>query len=310
MSFLSTSIADAIARLKAGALVALPTETVYGLAADACDEQAVSYVFALKGRPSNNPLIIHVADIALAKRYVQGNDLAEALAAAQWAGALTLVLPKAADCPVALSVSAGGQTLAIRMPSHPLMREVLQGFGGGVAAPSANRSGRISPTQAAHVQEEFPDADLMVLEGGACAVGVESTVVDCTGEAAKVLRAGSVLLDDASQIAAAVTTATVPLASPGMLSSHYAPSLPVRLNVTHVQQGEALLAFGAPLEGSAQMLNLSEAGDVDEAASHLFAMLRALDCPKYRAIAVMPIPEEGVGIAINDRLKRAAADRL
>lgn len=307
MAFLSTSLTEATQRLRAGLLVALPTETVYGLAADAANEAAVRSVFALKGRPSHNPLIIHVSGKEMAQRYVQWNALADGLAEAHWPGALTLVLPKREDCPIAPSVSAGGDTLAIRMPAHPLAQSVIAAFDGGLAAPSANRSGRVSPTCAQHVLSEFAAAELMVMDGGACEVGVESTVIDCTEGQARLLRSGSVLIKSSTP---QVSDSPKILKSPGMLTSHYAPSVPVRLNAVDVVADEALLAFGEPVLGADQALNLSPSRDMNEAAHNLFAMLRALDCPqKIRQIAVMPIPQTGIGIAINDRLARAAANK-
>jgi L-threonylcarbamoyladenylate synthase len=304
MAFLSTSENDAIAALKAGHLVALPTETVYGLAADAENKMAVRSIFELKGRPSSNPLIVHISDISMAKSYAKWNNLADRLAQKYWPAPLTLVLPLRAPNVVAKEVLAGGDTIALRIPAHPKARDLIARFGRGIAAPSANRSGRISPTCAAHVLAEFPDADdLMVLDGGPCEVGLESTVVDCTGDAPVVLRAGSVLIDSALALTDSPSAA---LKSPGMLASHYAPNLPVRLNATCVNTDEALLAFGTPITGAAQTLNLSATENVEQAAQNLYAMLRALDDPKYKCIAVMLIPEHGIGLAINDRLKRAA----
>lgn len=304
MTFLSTSENDALAALKAGRLVALPTETVYGLAADAENSLAVRSIFALKGRPSSNPLIVHISDVAMAKCYGEWNKLADRLAKKYWPSPLTLVLPLRAPNVVAPEVLAGGSTIALRMPAHAKTRELIARFGRGVAAPSANRSGRISPTSAGHVLAEFPDADdLMVLDGGPCEVGLESTVVDCTGGEPVVLRAGSVLIDSAELFDNAASEI---LKSPGMLASHYAPSLPVRLNATCVNADEVLLAFGAPIDGASHALNLSDCKSLEQAARNLYAMLRALDDPKYARIAVMPIPERGIGVAINDRLRRAA----
>jgi len=299
----------------------LPTETVYGLAGDACNNAAVASIFALKGRPSFNPLIVHVGSLALARSFTRWGDTAEALAQAFWPGPVTLVLPREQGCLVSLLASAGGNTLALRMPAHPIARQVLEAFGGGLAAPSANRSGRISPTMAAHVRAEFPSADLMILDGGPCIVGIESTVVDCTGDVLRILRPGSITAAQIRKLGMVIEDAAAsedgadedihsPLLSPGMLSSHYAPRLPVRINVHSVEEGEALLAFGSPVgHTAARVINLSESGNVDEAAARLFAALHELDSPRYRGIAVMPVPEEGLGIAINDRLRRAAAER-
>ncbi len=311
MPILSTDFTDidaAVTHLKAAELVALPTETVYGLGADACSDSAVAKIFALKGRPAFNPLIVHVTDSNMAKRYVEWNDQAETLAQLFWPGPLTLILPRRADCSIALLCSAGGDTLAIRCPAHPVMRAVLAQMDGGIAAPSANRSGRISPTAAAHVQDEFGDA-LMVLNGGQCTVGIESTVIDCTGVQYSVLRQGSIteqMLSDAG-IELSAPFQETNFKSPGMLTSHYAPTTPLRLDATCVASDEALLAFGPPLQGAGHTLNLSESRDLVEAAANLFAHLRALDAGGYRAIAAMPIPMQAIGIAINDRLRRAAA---
>lgn len=312
----ATLVDNVLGRWRAGGLVAIPTETVYGLAADACNGQAVANIYALKARPQFNPLIVHVASMEIAQRYVQWSALATQLAAAFWPGPLTLVLPRRWEGALSELVSAGGDTLAIRIPAHPLTRQLLAAFDGPIAAPSANRSGRVSPTTARHVRDEFGDAVPLVVDGGACAVGLESTVLDISGETPVVLRAGSItramleaVMGAGFRHEAHPTLAPV-LKSPGMLSAHYAPSIPVRLNAAAVAADEALLAFGpAPLPGATTTLNLSPRGDCIEAAANLFAMLRALDDPRHRAIAVMPIPGEGVGEAINDRLQRASMGR-
>jgi len=301
----------AVSLWKNGELVAMPTETVYGLAADATQGLAVAKIYAAKARPQFNPLIVHVADIGVAERFVQFTSLAEQLAEAFWPGPLTLVLKRRADCAVSELVSAGGDTLAIRVPAHPAAQQLLRAFGGGVAAPSANRSGRVSPTTAAHVAEELGDAVPLIVDGGACAVGVESTVVDCSGPQPRLLRPGSITRAMLERITGPLgqgdTPGHGPLLAPGQLASHYAPSTPVRLNATSVAADEALLAFGSnPLQGAAQVLNLSERGDLAEAAANLFAHLRALDAEGRAAIAVMPVPAEGLGEAIHDRLSRAA----
>jgi len=310
----SHDIDAAVARLREGRLIVMPTETVYGLAGDACSDEAVAQIFALKGRPSFNPLIVHVRDVSVAAAYVQWNDLAARLAGAFWPGPLTLVLPRQEHCPISYLASAGGDTLAIRVPAHPVAQAVLEAFGGGIAAPSANRSGKISPTMVAHVQFEFPDRDLLILEGGACDVGIESTVVDCaSGDGAVILRPGSITQEMITAQGIDVCEAAAhsgDFKSPGMLASHYAPNLAVRLNVDQVQPDEALLAFGdSPVAGAAKTLNLSESYDLVQAAGRLFAYLRELDQPSFSRIAVMPIPMEGLGVAINDRLRRAAAER-
>lgn len=314
------SIATSVELLSTGRLVAVPTETVYGLAADGENESAVAAIYAAKGRPAFNPLIVHVDSMAMAQRYGIFGGIAATLAEVFWPNALTLVVERHKNSPLSLLASAGMDTVAIRMPSHPVALAVIRGLGRGVCAPSANRSGRISPTTAQHVLEEFIESDepALILDGGACAVGVESTVIDCTGDVPMILRAGSITLDmvqhyfpDAQYYHPPQDDAQLALKSPGMLLSHYAPSVPVRLNVTAgLREGEALLAFGTPFtEHAPAMLNLSEAGDVQEAAAKLFASMRALDKPDVTAIAVMPIPEEGLGVAINDRLRRAAAPR-
>jgi L-threonylcarbamoyladenylate synthase len=321
-----------------GEVAAVPTETVYGLAADAENDRAVARIYQLKSRPSFNPLIIHVADIAMAKHYARWNEMAEHLAAKFWPGPLTLVLPTGSPTHLSTLALAGGDTVALRVPAHPILRRLIAKFGRGVAAPSANQSGRVSPTTAAHVRAEFGVA-VPVLNGGACAVGLESTVVDLTGDIPIILRPGAVTREmietSLPHLAAGADAAIIPplagginkeehagginkeaqesanqriLKSPGQLAAHYAPSIPVRRNATSVGADEALLAFGAhPLPGAGRMLNLSPSGDLVEAAANLFAFLRALDDGRYRTIAVMPIPETGLGEAINDRLRRAEA---
>lgn len=317
-----TLVDKAVKLWKNGAVVAIPTETVYGLAADATNGAAVAKIYALKSRPQFNPLIVHVADAETAQRYVEWNAQAECLAQAFWPGPLTMVLRK--KWPVASGqwpvihplVSAGGDTLAIRVPAHPVAQQLLKAFGGALAAPSANRSGRVSPTTAAHVRDELGDALPLIIDAGACEVGIESTVIDLTGTPT-ILRAGAITREMIENINIQLQTTktknisdlnhTSPLASPGQLASHYAPSIPVRLNATHVDADEALLAFGGtPLQGAAATLNLSPKGDLLEAAANLFSHLRALDKPQHRSIAVMPIPDDGIGEAINDRLQRAS----
>jgi L-threonylcarbamoyladenylate synthase len=299
--------------LAAGRLVAFPTETVYGLGADAENDHAVARIFEVKGRPSFNPLIVHVPSLECATRYGIMTPLAMQLAALFWPGPLTLVVPRAHDSPVSLLASAGLETVALRMPAHPQAKALLTTFGRGVAAPSANRSGRLSPTRAAHVQSEYagaPRTPDMLLAGTDCTVGLESSIVDATGEEAVILRPGSITLEMLSHHVTARPYAGTGIQAPGMLLSHYAPTLPLRINATEMCDGEALLAFGpTPLTGAAAMLNLSATGDLVEAAGNLFAHLRALDQPEWRGIAVMPIPLTGIGVAIHDRLLRAAAPR-
>ncbi len=301
--------AQAVHRLLLGDVVALPTETVYGLAADATNERAVAAIFELKQRPIFNPLIIHGVSLDVLRSHVHWNVAAQILADVFWPGPLTLVLPRTSHASIALLASAGLDSLAIRVPSHPLMREVLAQLGRPLAAPSANRSGRLSPTTAAHVEEEFGPA-LPVLDGGACSVGLESTVVALV-DTPVILRPGAVtqaMLEAALRQPVPHLTHADIVRSPGQLLQHYAPRAQVRLNAYTVEEGEALLAFGPSVPAGARaMLNLSESGDVQAAAARLFSDLRALDATGVERIAVMPIPEVGMGVAINDRLRRAAA---
>nr|WP_237180753.1 L-threonylcarbamoyladenylate synthase [Roseomonas haemaphysalidis] len=311
-------IGRAAALLRGGGLVAFPTETVYGLGADARDAGAVAAVFAAKGRPSFNPLISHFPDAVAAFAEARADDRARALAARFWPGPLTLVLPRAAGSRIDPLVAAGLDTLAVRVPAHPLAQALLRQAGVPVAAPSANRSGGVSPTTAAHVLAGLDGRLAAVLDGGPCAVGLESTVLDLSGPVATLLRPGGVpreaveaLLGPVAVAGAHAGEAARP--SPGMLLSHYAPGLPLRLDAAAVAADEALLAFGAPLPGAGAVWQLSEGGDVVEAASRLFAGLRWLDAEGarlgLRGIAAMPVPAAGLGVAINDRLARAAAPR-
>jgi len=306
----AASLAAAADLLRAGDLVAFPTETVYGLGGDATNERAVAAIFAAKGRPRFNPLIAHVADREAAARQGRMTPLAERLAARFWPGPLTLVLARQADCQVAELSGAGLAAVALRVPAHPIASYLLRRVGRPVAAPSANPSGRISPTTAQHVVDGLGRRVAMILDGGACPVGLESTVVDCTGEAPLLLRPGGVSREALEAVVGPLASAGDPKrpSAPGQLASHYAPRRPVRLNATDVAPDEALLAFGANVpSGGCARLNLSPAGDLVEAAANLFAMLRRLDAPPARAIAAMPVPNAGLGLAINDRLARAAA---
>ena len=305
-------IAEAAACLRAGGLAAFPTETVYGLGADATRDDAVARIYEAKGRPSFNPLIVHGPDTDAIRPLVQWDARAEMLAAAHWPGPLTLVLRRAQDCPVSLLASAGLDTLAVRVPAHPVARAMLAAAGVPVAGPSANRSNAISPTEAAHVAASLGERVDVILDGGPCGVGLESTVVDLSGAAPLLLREGGLpreallpLLPDLQQ-----ARGSAAIRSPGMLAKHYAPDCPVRLNVIQPLPGEALLAFGpdVPAAPSAPLiLNLSETGDLTEAAANLFRHLHALNAAKPAAIAVMTVPQTGLGRAINDRLSRAAA---
>jgi L-threonylcarbamoyladenylate synthase len=311
------AIADAVRCLAAGGLIAFPTETVYGVGADATNGQAVGRVYEAKGRPAFNPLIAHVVDLAAAQALARFSADAAWLAEAFWPGPLTLVLPRAAACPVADLATAGLDSIAVRVPSHVVARAILAGFGKPVVAPSANRSGQVSPTTAAHVLADLGGRIELIIDGGATPVGVESTIIACLDEPA-MLRPGGVpreaieraLNKPLAQPSAAAENA--PLA-PGMLASHYAPRTPLRLDASGVAVGECLLAFGPHLvpgsEHAMRVLNLSDRGDLIEAAANLFSQLRALDGEGANTIAVMPVPRDGLGEAINDRLLRAAAPR-
>ncbi|MBY6083554.1 L-threonylcarbamoyladenylate synthase [Ruegeria arenilitoris] len=299
-------IAAAADLLRQGLLVAFPTETVYGLGGDARNGEAVAAIYAAKGRPSFNPLIAHVASVEAAKRYVEWSDNAEQLAAAFWPGPLTLVLPLRAGHGVSSLVTAGLETLAVRVPAHPTARALLSAVDGPVAAPSANPSGRISPTTAAHVRAGLDGRIAAVLDDGPCSVGLESTIVGLVGTPA-LLRPGGVALEQIETVLGTRLAHHKPgdlLTAPGQLLSHYAPDAPVRLNATERRGDELLLGFGSVDCDR----NLSARGDLIEAAANLFAYLHELD-GTGRPIAVSPIPSEGVGAAINDRLRRAAAPR-
>ncbi len=288
--------------MRAGRLIILPTETVYGLGGDASNADAVAAIFAAKGRPAFNPLISHVADLAAAERIAVFDERARVLAQAFWPGPLTLVLPVTPDTPVCDLARAGLETVAVRCPAHPLARAVLAGFGGPVAAPSANRSGRPSPTTYADAMEETGEAVAASLDGGPCEVGLESTVVALLDQP-RLLRPGSVTREQIEAVIGTLAEAQADAKrSPGRLARHYSPKAPVRLNVSRPEPGEAYLAFG-PGE---HRWNLSPAGDLRQAAARLFAYLREADRTDPSAIAVAPIPNEGLGEAINDRLKRAA----
>lgn len=310
-------IAEASAILRRGGLVAFPTETVYGLGADATDAEAVAGIYAAKERPSFNPLIAHLADFEAAQ--VQGvfNETARRLAEAFWPGPLTLVVPVATTCTVSDLARAGLDSVGLRVPAHPLAHALLAATGKPVAAPSANRSGRVSPTDADHVLGDLDGRIDAVLDGGATDVGVESTIVSCLEGAPRLLRPGGVPREAiealiGQRLENGAENEKSPLA-PGMLASHYAPRAQVRLNATRIEPGEAALLFGPQaLEGSEQTkaaLNLSASGDLREAAAHLFSYLRQLDASGAPTIAVAPIPETGLGEAINDRLRRASAER-
>ena len=305
----AAAIADAAALLRAGCLVAFPTETVYGLGGDATDSQAVAAIFAAKDRPRFNPLISHYANTDAVMRDVAFDERARRLAAAFWPGPLTLVLPRRANTRLAPLVSSGLASVAVRVPAHPVAHALLAAVDRPVAAPSANRSGALSPTTAAHVAAGLGDAVAMIIDGDACPLGIESTVVDLCGAAPALLRPGAVIEDELREIVGPLTQAeaTNPPRAPGMLARHYAPATPLRLDATGAAGDEALLAFGPDSpSGGAALLNLSPAGNLVEAAANLFVMLHTLDAGGHRAIAIAPIPDAGLGRAINDRLRRAA----
>ena len=299
------AIAEAARRLRAGDIVAVPTETVYGLAARADDAGAVAAIYRAKGRPDFNPLIVHVVDVAAGKQLAEFDSHAEQLAAAFWPGPLTLVLPRRPDAALAEAVTAGLPTVALRCPAHPVMRGVLVAAEVALAAPSANRSGAVSPTTAAHVAESLAGRLGLVIDGGACPQGLESTIVALRADGAwSLLRPGPVT---AAQIAAVIGGADAGagpgIEAPGQLASHYAPGKPVRLNVTQAAADEFLIGFGAV----AGDVNLSASGDLAEAAAGLYDALHAAAAAGQARVAVAPVPDAGIGAAINDRLRRAAA---
>ncbi len=322
------SIAAAADLLAEGGLVAFPTETVYGLGGDATRERTVARIFAAKGRPRFNPLIVHLAPGMPAGEIAIMDERAQRVAAKFWPGALTLVLARAPGCPIAMLASAGLDTVALRMPAHPVAQALLKKVQIPIAAPSANPSGRLSPTEARHVVDLLGDKVDLILDGGKCPGGLESTVLDLSVPEARILRPGLVTAEEiAAVLGAPVAVAQAAAAlserpgageiisdeeikSPGMLASHYAPKKPLRLNAAAAEAGEAFLAFGPnPPRSILASLNLSPTGDLVEAAANLFAYLHRLDASQAHTIAVMPIPEIGIGAAINDRLKRAAAPR-
>jgi L-threonylcarbamoyladenylate synthase len=313
----AAAIAEAARTLRAGGLVAFPTETVYGLGADATNADAIARLYAAKGRPAFNPLIAHVADIAAARTLAVFDAAAELLANHFWPGPLTLALPQQPDCPVASLATAGLDTIALRVPADPVALALLRVFGGPVVAPSANISGRVSPTSAQHVAADLDGSVDLILDGGVTSVGVESTILACFGGTPALLRPGGIAREDIEAALGEPLAAPAPVddapVAPGQLASHYAPRAALRLDATEVARGEALLAFGSlspPGAGRAvAVLNLSPAGDPVEGAANLFSHLRALDASGAAVIAVMPVPDDGLGEAINDRLRRAAAPR-
>lgn len=299
------AIAEAARIILAGGLAAFPTETVYGLGADATNGTAVAAIFAAKGRPRFNPLIVHLASRVEAERHAVFSPAARALADAFWPGALTLVLPRRADTPLSLLVSAGLDSVALRVPDHPVAAALLAAAQTPIAAPSANPSGSVSPTSAAHVAEGLGTRIDFILDGGAAPMGIESTVVGFDDNRPVLLRPGAIARAEIERIVGALGEAGGTIRAPGQLASHYAPSAALRLDARAPEPGETLLGFG---DARGAALNLSPSGDLKEAAANLFAMLRALDTGATR-IAVSPIPAHGLGEAINDRLMRAAAPR-
>ncbi|SIO46819.1 translation factor SUA5 [Rhodovulum sp. ES.010] len=307
----AAGLARAAEMLRDGGLVAFPTETVYGLGADATSDRAVARVFEAKGRPRFNPLIIHLPDIAAARRVARFGDAAERLADAFWPGALTLVLPLRPEAGLSPLVSAGLPTVALRVPDHPMAQGLLAAFGGPVVGPSANPSGSVSPTRAAHVLAGLGDRIAAVVDGGPCAVGVESTIVG-TDPAPTLLRPGGLPVEAIEACLGAPLAsrgAEAGVTAPGQLSSHYAPGAQVVLEASTPPSGALWLGFGPGCDGAT--LNLSPSGDLVEAAANLFHALRELDARAApgQPIAVAPVPDHGLGRAINDRLRRAAAPR-
>ncbi len=307
----AAGINEAALILRNSGLVAFPTETVYGLGALATDADAIARLFRAKGRPAHNPLILHVATTARAHQVAVLDDRAERLAAAFWPGPLTLVLPLKPAAGIARAATAGLDTVAVRVPRHPTARLLLEAVGGPVAAPSANRSGQISPTTAAHVLADLAGRIDLVLDAGPVEVGIESTVLDLSRPDARILRPGGITRAAIEAVIGPLDEGRAageePLRSPGLLARHYAPQTPLRLDAADVAKDEALLAFGPePLEGAGWTLNLSPTGDLAEAAHNLYAMLRALDGKGARRLAVMTLPKEGLGEALADRLRRAA----
>ena len=302
------SLAEAASKILAGGLVAVPTETVYGLAADATNGAAVASIYTAKGRPSFNPLICHVADLAMAESLADFSPLARALATRFWPGPLTLVLPRKASCPVHELATAGLPSIGLRIPQHIATLEIISRVGRPLAAPSANPSEQLSPTTAAHVAAGLGARIDLIIDGGTCRAGLESTIIAPGEDGAVMLRAGALARSEIELLTGPLRSPdhAAGIIAPGMLRRHYAPRARLRLGATSVESGEAFLAFGAPPSGVSPSLNLSIRGDLAEAATNLFAMLRVLDS-SHASIAVAPIPEVGLGEAINDRLRRGAA---
>lgn len=307
-------IDEAATIIKDGGCVAMPTETVYGLAADATNGQAVAKIFEIKGRPSFNPLISHFHSLKHLKDYVDLNATAQKLASTFWPGPMTLIVKRRKNCAVSDLTCAGLDTIAVRIPSHPTAQKIIKASGIPLAAPSANKSGEVSPTTAAHVAESLGDKSPLIIADGASKIGLESTVIDCTRDKAIIARMGAITPQDCEDVLGygpdiSDVNDEKPI-SPGQVLKHYAPKTPVRIRAIDVKEGEALLAFGSTrfmnVKSAAIVMNLSEQGDLYEAAANLFSYLRQLDKSGAYQIAVMDIPAHGIGLAINDRLKRAA----
>ncbi len=306
-------IDETIAHLRQGGIAAVPTETVYGLAANAKSDIAVAKIFAAKQRPDFNPLILHTSGLNAAREIVEFNPAALQLAQKFWPGPLTLVLPLIKNSGISQLAVAGLENAAIRVPDHPVMMELLRGFGGPLAAPSANLSGQISPTHAEHVLEGMGDRAEMILNGGPCFVGIESTILDLSGPAPTLLRPGGIETESLEKEIGAINRITAfrdKILAPGMMEKHYAPKTPLRIGCNNPQAKEALLAFGPDVPpGFSRVLNLSVSANLTEAAANLFAYMQNLDQEGCSGIATMPIPEKGLGVAINDRLRRASCGR-
>ena len=294
-------------------IISFPTETVYGLGADARNSNAVEKIYDAKERPLYNPLIVHVANVNAAHQYVIMNDLAKKLACAFWPGPFTMVVPLNKENELSELITAGLDTVAIRVPENNIVQDLLHHFNGPIAAPSANKSGKVSPTTAAHVAGEFGQELKMIIDGGPCKKGIESTIVRIDSDQIILLRPGNITVQEIEAIVnqpVVMASKDGKIVSPGQLESHYAPSTPMRLNASHVKNNECLLTFGnTNLNDDIFSLNLSPSGDLNEAAANLFSMIRELDERQFSSIAVSPIPMTGLGLAINDRLTRAAAPR-
>jgi L-threonylcarbamoyladenylate synthase len=311
----SKNIAHAAQSLRKGGIVVFPTETVYGLAANAMNDDSVAKVFQIKKRPSFNPLIVHFRDTRSVKKFVRFNKYASILAKQFWPGSLTLVLPKKKNCKISLLASAGLDSLAVRVPESKIARELIKKSRLPIAAPSANVSGTISPTAAKHVLDNLPKNGIDIIDGGKCKIGIESTIIDLTGKNFRLLRPGGIEMHKIEEalkvkILSSKNRNQSKPKSPGQMKIHYAPKIPLRINIKRIDQSEALLSFGQHKHRTFKKeLNLSPNGNLREAASNLFTMLHELDKKRFSSIAVMPIPKKGLGLAINDRLFRASKKR-